>query len=150
MYPAAREARRLGVFHSRAVERRYPDLARFVVTALPANAAFFTVQHSGSLRFYARRLTIRFDSIDPDWLDRSIEHLRRLGYRPIILLEDWEVEAFKQRFSATNAAGRLEWCPLAVMSHPVTVFLYDTIERSCEPGTQRIPMLGDRCCGPLD
>jgi hypothetical protein len=31
-----------------------------------------SVQHSGSLRIYADRLTLRFDALDPLWLDRTV------------------------------------------------------------------------------
>ena len=141
-------AGRLGVFRAREFERRYADVARFAADALPANAVFITLQHSGSLRFYARRPTLRFDLLDPLWLDRAIDHLRRAGHHPFILLEDWEVGPFRQRFSSANAAGRLDWCPSAVLRRPVTVVLYDAVARSCQTGTLEILEARSSGCGP--
>jgi hypothetical protein len=34
------------------------------------------MQHSGNIRLYSGRPTIRYDSLDPAWLDRAIDYLR--------------------------------------------------------------------------
>ena len=36
--------------------------------------------HSGSIRFYAGRTTVRFDAIPPTQLEPTVTALRRLGY----------------------------------------------------------------------
>ena len=57
-----------GVFgRMKAGERRYIAIGDFVSDHLPANAALFSMQHSGSLRFYTGKLTLRYD-----WVERRV------------------------------------------------------------------------------
>ena len=89
-------------------EQKFADVGRFVGETLPANAVVYAQQHGGNVRFYSNRLTLRFDILDPDWLDRSIEHLRGAGYVPYFLLEEWEVPQFRQRFVGQRSLAVLE------------------------------------------
>jgi hypothetical protein len=111
-------------------ERRYVDMARFVAAHTEADAVILSVQHSGSLRLYADRLTLRYDALDPLWLDRVVAHLQASGRRPYYVLDGGEVEAFRQRFGSANRAGRLDWPPVAMLSGGIA--LYDPIERRSE------------------
>ena len=108
-------------------ERRYVDMARFVAAHTEPGAVILSVQHSGSLRLYADRLTLRYDALDPLWLDRVVAHLQATGRRPYYVLDGGEVEAFRQRFGAANSAGRLDWPPVAMLRGGIA--LYDPIER---------------------
>ena len=38
--------------------------------------------HAGSLRYYAGRATVRFDILDPAWLDRAAAWLNDRGRHP--------------------------------------------------------------------
>src|SRR5262249_24101490 len=58
-----------GVFTLGRSERKYVDVARFVAQHTEPDAVVLSVQHSGSLRFYAGRLTLKRDVLDPAWLD---------------------------------------------------------------------------------
>ena len=62
---------------------------------------------------YSGRLTLRFDLLDPEWLDRALEALERLGFTTYALLEDWEETAFRQGFSGARALQLLEAGPVA-------------------------------------
>lgn len=106
-------------------ERRYLEAAQYVAAATPPNAVVFSMQHSGSVRYYSNRLTLRYDWLDPAWLDRAVEVLRAQGYRPYILLEDWEESSFKQRFGAASVTGRLAWRPVAQFTKSIPVSLYE-------------------------
>ena len=97
-------------------ERRYVDVARFVASHTDPDAVILSLQHSGSLRLYADRLTLRYDVLDPLWLDRVVAYLQSIGRRPYFVLDGGEVEAFRQRFGAVSRAGALDWPPLATLA----------------------------------
>jgi hypothetical protein len=113
-----------GVTRLQRNERRYVAVARFIEAATPPNAVFLALQHGGSVRHYADRLTIRFDRVDTG-LDEALASLDRAGWRPFILLEDWEEPQFKAQFGASSAVGRLGWRPYARLSDPGGVNIYD-------------------------
>ena len=111
-------------------ERRYIDMARFVASHTDPAAVILSVQHSGSLRLYADRLTLRYDALDPLWLDRVVAYLQATGRRPYFVLDGGEVAAFRQRFGEANRTGRLDWPPMATMQGSIAV--YDPIERRAD------------------
>jgi hypothetical protein len=88
-----------GVFELWTVERRYPALGAFVRTTLPANAFVVADQHSGSIRFYADRPTLRWTVLDRASLGTAVEGLREAGYAPYVALEAHEVPLFRERFA---------------------------------------------------
>ena len=108
-------------------ERRYIDVARFIADHTEPDAVVLSLQHSGSLRLYAGRLTLRYDLLDPRWLDRTAEHLRSTGRRPYFVLDGAEVEAFTRRFGGRNRLGALDWPPMAMLGS--TVAIYDPIDQ---------------------
>jgi hypothetical protein len=108
-------------------ERRYLDVARFIASHTDPNAVILSVQHSGSLRLYADRLTLRYDALDPLWLDRVVEHLQSIGRRPYYVLDGGEVDAFKRRFGAANRSGALDWPAMATLRN--TIVVYDPSDR---------------------
>jgi hypothetical protein len=113
-----------GVFAQRESERRYAVVGDYVAASTPANAVVLSMQHSGSLRYYGHRITLRYDWIEPGSLDSTLALLRERGYRPFIVLDDWEETSFKQRF-AESAIGRLELRPLAEFDDAVAVRVYE-------------------------
>ena len=127
-YAAARDTFRL-----QEGERKYPAVGRYVADHLPERAVLLSIQHSGSLRYYSGRLTIRYDRIPPAALDSSLEDLRRLGYRPYIALEDDEAADFRARFGGHSAVAALDWMPLARLRRPLGVAIYDPAAKSGQP-----------------
>jgi len=109
-------------------ERRYLDVARFIQGHTDPAAVILSVQHSGSLRMYADRLTLRYDALDPLWLDRAVAYLQSIGRRPYYVLDGGEVDAFKRRFGAANRSGTLDWPPMATLGGTIAVY---------DPGNQR-------------
>jgi hypothetical protein len=109
-------------------ERRYIDVARFVASQSDSNTVAIALQHSGTLRMYAGRLTLRFDQLDPAWLDRAVAFLEANGRHPIIVLEDGEVDLFRQRFAAASETGRLDWTPIGEFEDG-RVRIYDAVKR---------------------
>jgi hypothetical protein len=86
-----------------------------VARRLPQEAAVLSMQHSGSVRYYSGRATIRFDRIQPAKLDTTLTTLATSGYRPFILLEPWEVADFQKRFTGFSALAGLDWPPMALL-----------------------------------
>jgi hypothetical protein len=105
-------------------ERRYVAVARFIEASMPRDAIFLTLQHSGSVRHYANRLTLRFDGVSTG-LDDALASLERAGWRPFVLLEDWEEPQFKRQFGGSSELGRLAWRPYARLAEPGGVNIYD-------------------------
>jgi hypothetical protein len=106
-------ARNAGIFNVASFERRYVQAAAEVRSRTPENAIVLAVQHSGSVRYYANRVTLRFDWLAPDQLDAAIRDLTTKGYHPYLVVDDWEQKEFQSRFGAANRMGRLDWAPLA-------------------------------------
>jgi hypothetical protein len=112
------------VFTRSRDESRYVDVARFIAATTDPSAVFISWQESGSIRYYADRLTLNFARIDRGWLDRTVDRLRAMGRRPYFVVEGFETEAFRQRFSGRNRLGSLDWNPIAVFEEPY-VAIYD-------------------------
>ena len=105
-------------------DRRYVNVARFVAAHTEPDAVIISRQHSGSLRHYAGRLTLRFDWLERAALDRAIAFLRSTGRHPYIVLDDDEVPMFRERFGARSRFGALDWRPLAILAAP-QIFVFD-------------------------
>jgi hypothetical protein len=114
-------------------ERRYVDVARFIEANTDRRAVIFALQHSGTLRLYAGRLTLRFDQLDPAWFDRAIAFLAASGRHPYIVVQGDEESGFKARFES-SAIGRLEQPPIAQLNGgQVNVYDATGASRSASP-----------------
>ena len=117
-----------GAFAIGAGERRYAEVGRFLAHLTDPDAVMLSWQQSGSLRMYADRLTLRFDVMDPRWLDRAVAYLQTSGRHPYLVLDGGEDGAFRRRFAASRI-GALDWQPIAVYDTP-RVAIYDAIDRT--------------------
>lgn len=125
-----RFARDQFIFTSRDFERRHIRAAEYVAQLTSETAIIICVQHSGSLRYYAHRITLRYDSLYAHRLDTTLNELRAKGYRPYIVVDDWEEPEFRKRFAAKSRAGRLDWKPLVTVKTNPEVRIYDPEGRS--------------------
>lgn len=133
-----------GVFGDlRAGERRYIDIGEFCADHLPANAALFAVQHSGSLRFYSGRLTLRFDWVQKEWAGRVPGAVERAGYRPYLVVDDWEIPQVRKQFGLGDNAP-LPWPIVARMRDLGGLTVFDmstapvaTTPIALEPGSRQ-------------
>jgi hypothetical protein len=109
---------------AKRLNTRYLAAARYVNTQLPADAVLISSEQSGALRYYTRRTILRFDLLSPGSLDPAIEKLTLLGRPAYLVLDAFEIEAFRRRFGHVSALGRLEQRPREVIGrdHPVYVF----------------------------
>ena len=120
-------------------EQRYATVGQYVASRLPERAALLSMQHSGGIRYYSGRLTIRYDLIEPTDLDLVVEQLRGLGYSPFVALDDWEEPRFRERFQGHSVLAGLDWIPVALL-HSNQVRIYDPADRQPgQPDRQRIP-----------
>ena len=94
-------------------EQRYVEPALHIAAETPADAVILAMQHSGSVRYYAGRLTLRWDGLDPAWLDRSIDIVSSRGIATYLLVESWEESVFRVRFRGQQTLHILEAGPVA-------------------------------------
>ena len=66
-----------------------------------------SVQHSGSVRYYADRITLRYDWLGDGALDAAIRDVAAKGRRAYLVVDDWEEKEFRARFSPANRAAQL-------------------------------------------
>ena len=101
------ESQRRGVFESAAIERKYPDAGHYVRDRLEANSYVLARQHSGSVRLYSGRPTIRWDVIGGDELDLVVRTVRATGSPVYVVMDDDEVPEFARHFEGQRTAGSL-------------------------------------------
>jgi Alg9-like mannosyltransferase family len=101
----------------------YVDAADRVRTATPASAAIVGLLQTGSLRFYANRLTLRYDLIPQDGLGRALTFLDRSGHPAYVALHAEETAGFAARFGV-DADAVLRQAPSLRMDTRGTVTLY--------------------------
>jgi Dolichyl-phosphate-mannose-protein mannosyltransferase len=106
------------------VERRYADVGVYLHDALPPNAIVFSVQQSGSARYYGGRMTIRWDLIDRDWTARAAADVERLGLHPYMVIEDWELPQMREWFGLAPDAPT-PWPLVARLRDPIGVSVLD-------------------------
>jgi hypothetical protein len=119
----------LGLHPPRPFDRRFAVVGQFVRDELPPNAIFISMQHSGSVRYYSGRSTLRWDWLPAEWLDPAVAFLRANGYRPLFLLEEWERPLFTERFGAHTTIATLDWPPIATYSGAVNAHVFDPADR---------------------
>jgi hypothetical protein len=118
-------ARKGQAFNLQRLEQRYAMAGHWAGRHLPAQAAVFAVQHSGSLRYYGNRPALRWDQLDPAWFDRAVAALQARGFVPYLLVEDWEEPSFRDRVGAWSACGRLDGPPAFELAAAATIRFYD-------------------------
>ena len=115
----------LGTKHS---ESRYIDAARYVDLMAPKDGLVLAMQHSGSIRYYAGRTTVRYDWLDQHGLDEAIVLMHRMNRGPLLVLDDWEEPNFRRRFQGQKW-GALDWPARAESETQPLVRIYDPFDR---------------------
>jgi hypothetical protein len=145
---AVQRADRLGAFAEARGEAKYVEVGEAVRTVTSPDDVIVSGQFSGSLRYYAGRMTLRWDFLDPAWLDRAVDWLEARGHHVYVLLEAPEADAFQLRFGATNAVGRLNWIP-AMTFRRRAINLYDAARRErMDPPVMPAMLTAVRHCPP--
>jgi len=125
--------RREGVFNVAAYEQRHVRAAREVESRTPADAIVLAVQHSGSVRYYANRITLRYDWLEASALDTALRDVAAKGRRAYLVVDDWEEKEFRDRFSPGNRAGRLDWAPIARIRSSPEVRIFEMQDQAPDP-----------------
>lgn len=93
-------------------ESRYVTTTHLVAKMTEPTAVIFSLQMGGAVRYYGGRVSVAFNWMEPDWLDRGIAFLAEHGVHPYALLDDWEVQLFKEHFPGQQALARLDEPPI--------------------------------------
>ena len=121
------QARSRFAFRAGQGESKYTEVAEAVATIVPPDGVVLAMQHSGSLRYYAGRMTLRWDHLDPAWLDRAVAWLAAKGHRPFLVVERFERQQIRRDYVGSTV-GRLDWAPLATFRDG-QILLYDAVRR---------------------
>ncbi len=90
---------RQNVFALGVQERRYSLVGEWFARNTPSNAVVIGSLHTGSVHYYSRRATLRFDVLPEGRFGDALAALQRAGYVPYLALEQGdEVESFQKRF----------------------------------------------------
>jgi hypothetical protein len=96
--------RQEGVYRFGALEAKYALAGEWIESHTPERAVVFAGLHSGSIRYYGNRQTIRWDQIPPDKLSVSLHNLQAAGYEPYLALDAAsEPPLFDERFRGDPA-----------------------------------------------
>jgi hypothetical protein len=87
------------VWEIASLEERYPLAGEWINVNTPQTSVVMANQHSGSLRWYGKRQTIRWDFIPPEQLAATVRDLQSHGATVYVALEGDEVAMFDQRFA---------------------------------------------------
>jgi hypothetical protein len=100
--------RQIAVLDTGDGEQKYVDAGVYVDRVTPPGSVILSMQHSGSIRYYSGRLTLRYDALEPGWLDRAIETLESHGRPVYLLIDEWEEPDVRKRFAGQRAMLKLE------------------------------------------
>jgi hypothetical protein len=90
--------RQSSVWDIAALEARYPLAGEWLNVNTPPNSVALANQHSGSLRWYGKRQTLRWDFMEASQLVPTVRELDSHGASVYVALEGDEVAMFEQRF----------------------------------------------------
>jgi len=108
----------------KASEHKYADVGAFIARRMPAGAVFFAMQHSGTIRYYGGRHTLRYDLLDKDAAARAAGELECLGLHPYLAIEDAETADVRKVFGVAPDRP-LPWPHVARLNKYGGVSIYD-------------------------
>jgi len=117
----------VGAWEGRTAFSLARDEARYVAAAgevrkLPPTAVVISNAHSGSVRYYANRITLRYEWLGADEYNEAVRTLRTRGHTLYALFDDYEVGEFRRRYAGVTDVSWLDRPPLGVING--RVFLY--------------------------
>jgi hypothetical protein len=124
-----RFASKNGVFGIPDLERRNVAIAQLAAEVTESNSVVLSGIHSGSLRYYAGRLTLNYTLLDPAWLDGAVEWLSQHGAHPYLMIEDWERADFERRFAGSRSLEALERSAAGIYENPGKATIVDLAPR---------------------
>jgi hypothetical protein len=103
------------------VEARYRAAAD-VVRTLPPDAVVISNLHSGSIRSYANRMTLRYEWVGADEYGDALRILRQHGHPLYALLDGPEVSEFRDRYQRVANMSWMDELPLEVVHGGVYLY----------------------------
>jgi len=89
------------VFDLERLEAKYPLVGRWIAQHTPDRAVILSALHSGSIRYYGARETIRWDEMPTGTLAETVERLRGHGHATFVAIDvPSEAAPFNARFGA--------------------------------------------------
>ncbi len=116
-------------------DRHYVAVGRLVREATEPTSVILSMQESGSVRYYGGRVSMRYDQLDPAWLDRAVAWMSAHGAHPYLLADDWELPAIRERFSGQATLGALDDAVVLTYIGPATVRLVDLVPANRPPSS---------------
>jgi hypothetical protein len=96
------------VFRLAAQARRFPDVGTWITRETPPTSVVFAEEHSGSVRYYAGRLTVGWIGFKPEWLDYAVASLRARQVAVYAVFDGNEERGFRERFQGTGIVAHLD------------------------------------------
>jgi hypothetical protein len=128
-------ARTHSVFEIGPNTRRYAVAAELTRRVTPPNSVVFTLNHSGSIRYYGERVTINIGNIrDRRPLEEIVAWLAGRGVRTFATFEDWEIDEFSRRFEGAPLLDAFKRPPLAILRDPGRVLVYELSDGAVASG----------------
>ncbi len=111
-------------------ERRFAVVGEFVRDELPPNAILLSMQHSGSVRYYSGRLTLRWDLLPPEWLERSSDVPSDERISPVAAARRvGAASVHANDLPRTRKLGALDWQPVATYSGEIRTDIFDPADQ---------------------
>ena len=103
------------------------DMARFRVAGewartLPENAVVISTMHSGSVRYYSGRLTLRHEWLSGDQYGEAMAFLARARRPTFAVLDREELATFEARYAPFADVSWLQAPPVAILDSRVYVY----------------------------
>lgn len=127
---------RRDVFEQRQAARHEAPIGRLVREHTQANSVILAVHRSGSLRYYAGRITLRYDMLDGAWLDRAVTWLAERNVHVYAVLDERETGESKERFAGQKTAAAFDRPMLTYK--PASTSLFDL---SAPPDGSKAPIV---------
>jgi hypothetical protein len=123
-------ARSLDTFKLADQLRRVSRVGGFVNSNVPDGAVVLSGEQSGSMRYYTHRSILRWEAATPEALASAITTLEQKGRPVYVVLDAWENEPFRKKFSTVPAVS-LDWPPVleAGTSHRTRLWRLSDRER---------------------
>ena len=99
---------RTGRFDQRQAARHEAPIGQLVRAHTKDNSVLVVMERSGSLRYYAGRMTLRYDFLEPDWLDRAVAWMTERGVHVYAVLDERQAGECKRRFAGQRTAAAFD------------------------------------------
>lgn len=101
-------AERNGAFDQRQAARHEAPIGRLVRAHTQENSVVLAMERSGSLRYYAGRMTLRYDVLEPNWLDRAVAWMTERGVHVYAVLDERQAGECRRRFAGQQTAAAFD------------------------------------------